>query len=168
MRRFFKKNSSGYALVETIFYIALLVIISIAVVNGIITMAKSFKETAILAELSQGGVILERISREVRDADSILSISSSSLRLQGKDSQGASRTSEFVLSGGNIQFFENGALVGNLNPVGILVGSLSFSQINTNAGRAVATILGISSARDSLARTYNFFSTASLRDFYVQ
>ena len=100
----------GYAILELLFYIVLFSILSLAVINAMIVMTRSFRETAIHRELVQSGNIMERITREMRASLSISSISASDLKLNTKDNAGADKTVRFVLSGSDIQFFENDVL----------------------------------------------------------
>src|SRR3989344_7454323 len=107
--------SRGYTLVELLFYIAFFSILSVVVIQSLVTMTRSFKETSIQAELVQSGTIIERISREIRQAYDISSISASNLGLASTDSAGANKTVEFLLSGTSLQLLENSVLTGNLN-----------------------------------------------------
>lgn len=161
-----KKTNSGYALLETIFYIFLFAILSIAVINAMITMTKSFKETAIQSELMQGGNIIERISREVRQAYAINSISANNLKLNTKDGAGANKTIEFSLSGSDIRLLDNDVFTANLNTSNITVTSLTFTQITTVKGTAVKIFLTIKSNHDSQNRNENFYDTIVLRGDY--
>ena len=162
----FAKSNSGYALLETLFYIALLAIFSIAIVNAIIVMTKSFKETAIQSELMQGGAIMERITREIKQAKSISIISANDLKLNTEDSAGAAKTVEFLLSGANVQLLENDALSGNLNTSNLAVSNLTFTQIITANGEAVKVSLTFSSTHDTLSRSHDFYDTIALRGSY--
>jgi hypothetical protein len=166
MKNIKKINSAGYAILETIFYICLFAILSIAVINAMITMAKSFKETTIQAELMRGTNIMERISREARNSYSINSITSSSLKLNTKDSEGINKTVEFSLSGGNVRFLENDVFTGNLNGDNINVTGLTFTQINTTKGVAVKISLTIRSNHDLQNRDEIFYDTVVLRGDY--
>ncbi len=156
----------GFSVIETIFYIALFAILSIAVINAMITMTKAFRETALHTELIQSGIIMEKISREVKQALSIDTISATNLKLNTKDDAGADKTVEFVISGSNIRFLENNVFTGNLNTPNIVVSNLSFTQITTAKGTAVKISFTIRSTRDSLNRTYDFYDTVVLRGDY--
>ncbi len=166
MTHLIKKTNSGYFLIETIFYISLLAILSVAIVNAIIVMTKSFKETAIFGELARAGGVMERITREIKQAKSVNTISASSLKLNTKDAAGADKTVQFTLSDTNLQFYENDALTGNLNPDDVLVDSLTFTQITTASGQAVKVTLSVHSGNDSLGRVQDFYDTAVLRGGY--
>ncbi len=161
-----KKNNSGYALLETIFYIALFAILSIAVIDAMITMTKAFKETTIQAELMQSGNIMERISREIRKAYNISSITTNSLKLDSMDDAGVNKTVEFSLLGSDIRLLENDVFTGNLNTLDITVVSLVFTQINTTRGVAIKIVLTVKSNHDSLERNESFYDTVVLRGDY--
>jgi len=160
------KNNLGYALLETIFYVALFAILSIAVIDAMITMTKAFKETTIQAELMQGGNIMEKISREIRQAYNINSISTNSLKLDIMDEAGVNKTEEFSFSGSDIRFLENNIFTGNLNTQNIAVIGITFTRINTTKGAAVKITLTVKSNHDSLSRNENFYDTVVLRGDY--
>ena len=151
----------GYAILELLFYIALFSILSLVVIEAMITMAQSFKETAIQAELAQSGTIMERMSREIRQANNISSISATDLVLNI-----GSGTSEFKFISSNIQFWQNGSSVGNLNSLNIVVTGLTFTQIITTKGKAVKIALSVRSSNDSAARIFDFYDTIVLRGAY--
>ncbi len=160
------KTNSGYSLLETVFYVSFFAILSILVINAMIIMTKSFRETTVQAELMQGGNMMERISREIRQAESISSISQSDLKLNTKDIDGVAKTIEFALSGSDIRFLENEVFTGNLNTQSISIMGLSFTQISTTTGVAVKIFLTIKSNHDSMSRTEHFYDTAVLRGNY--
>src|SRR5687768_15506750 len=95
----FPRKKGGYAVIELLFYIAFFVLMSLAVLNSMIIMSRAYKETSIHNELVQAGGIMERISREVRQATGINTISPTSLVLNTVDSAGAGKIVEFSLSG---------------------------------------------------------------------
>ena len=162
MNRINTKKNKGYAILELLFYIAFLTMLSLVVIQSVITMARSFKETAIYTELVQSGTIMEKMSREIRRSEDINVVSATNLTL----SMEGGGTAELLLSDGDIEFYEDGTLVGNLNSPNIVVTGLSFTQIVTAEGKAVKTVLSLRSVNDSLARVYDFYNTVVLRGSY--
>jgi type II secretory pathway pseudopilin PulG len=160
------KKRDGYAILELLFYIAFFSILSLVVINAMITMARSFRETAIQTQLVQSGTIMERMSREIRAAYDINSIGASDLKLNTKDSGGANKTVEFLLSGSNLQLLENNILTGNLNTSNIMIAGLAFTQITTVKGKAVKIFLTVKSSDDALGRNQDFYDTIVLRGSY--
>lgn len=162
-----EKTNEGYAVLELIFYVTLFAVISLVIINAMIIMTTSFKETTIQTEFMQGGAIMEKISREIRQAHDIDPTSSSvDLKLNTKDELGNDKTVEFLLSGTDINFFENSVLTGNLNAPNIVVLATTFTQITTAKSKAVKIILSVRSNHDSLGRTFDFYDTVVLRGGY--
>jgi len=163
--KIYLKKTQGYSVVELIFYIAFFAVLSLVAIEAMLTMARSFKETAIQTSLTQSGM-MERITREIRQAYGINSIASSDLVLNTKDDNGADKTVEFQLSGANLKLLENNVLTGNLNPANISVTGLAFTQITTLHGNAIKIVLTIKSTQDSYDRTFDFYDTVVLRGAY--
>src|SRR3989344_1787425 len=124
---------NGYAILELLFYIAFFAVFSLVVINAMVTMTRSFRETSIYGELVQSGTIMEKISREIRQAYGISSIGANDLALN----TGVNNTIEFKFVSPNIQLWDAGNNVGNLNSPNIIVTCLTFTQITTTKGKAV-------------------------------
>ena len=161
-----ENSKQGYGVVELIFYISIFAVVTLVVINAMITMTKAFRETSIQSELMQSGGVMERIVRQARGASSIASIGASSLKVNTTDSEGAPKTVEFSLSGGDVQLLENNALIGNLNSPNITVSALSFTQITTAKGVAVKISMTLRAEEDTLTRSYDFYDTVVLRGGY--
>lgn len=157
---------AGYAILELLFYISFFALFSLVVIDAMITMTKSFKENTIQAELMQSGTIMERMSREIRQAYDINSISLNDLTLKTKDNNGTDKTVEFLLTGSDIRFLENGIFTGNLNAPNIVVTGLSFTQINTVKSKAIKMVLSIRSENDTSNKVVDFYDTIVLRGSY--
>ncbi len=155
------KRKNGYAILELLFYIAFFAVFSLITIDAMIVMAESFKETSIQGELVQSGTMMEKISREIRQADNISSISATDLVLDI-----GSGTLEFKFISPNVQFWQGGNNVGNLNSPNIIVTGLTFTQITTAKGKAVKIVLSVRSNNDILARTQDFYDTIVLRGAY--
>ncbi|HNW71342.1 MAG TPA: hypothetical protein PKZ36_01475 [Candidatus Paceibacterota bacterium] len=161
------KTKKGATILETVFYIVLLLVISITVINAMIIMTKSFKETKIGREVIQSGEIMEKISREIKQAYQINSLENqNTLILNTKDEAGNEKLVEFAFSGENITLLENGSLIGNLNNSNIIVENLTFNQITTTEGKAIKVVLTVRSKNDNRNRNYDFYNTVVLRRNY--
>lgn len=166
MRNHFKNKRRGYAVLELLFYISLFIVVSLVVINSLVTMTKSFRETTVQGQLVQSGGIMERISREVKAASNINTINATDLKLDTTDGSGNSKTVEFLLSGSNVQYLENNVLTGNLNPPNITVSGLSFTQITTTEGKAVKIFFTVSAGSGDYTRYADFYDTIVLRGSY--
>jgi hypothetical protein len=160
------KNQKGYAMLELLFYISFFAVLTIVVINAMISMTASFRESTVYTETLRSGNVMERMSREIRQADSISVIVGSTLGLNTTDVNGDPRTVQFSLSGGDVNFTEDGTLVGSLNPAGIQVSGLSFTDITTTEGRAVRIVLTVVAENDKHARSVEFYNTIGLRGSY--
>lgn len=161
-----KRKNKGVTLIETIFYIVLFSMLSTVVISSIVTMIKSFREISIQRELTQGGEIVERISREIRKASGISSADSGSIVLVEKDENGDDKSVKFILNNYNVSLLENDVSLGNLNSENIKVSILNFEQITTARGKGIRLTLTISANNDKKNRTYDFYNTIVLRDDY--
>jgi type II secretory pathway pseudopilin PulG len=159
-------SSGGYTLVELLFYIALFTTISLVVINALVTMSKAFRETTIQSELSDSASIMESMVREIRQATSIGSVSATDLVINTTDENDVSRTVQFILSGSNIQFLEDGVFTGNLNTSNIAVTALSFTEVTNAQAEGIKISLTIKSNNDTLSRTVDFYDTVVLRGSY--
>ncbi|MFM7088617.1 MAG: type II secretion system protein J [Candidatus Paceibacterota bacterium] len=163
----FKKNrKKGFTLVEMIFYIAVFSAVSLILIRAVLIMVASFRETQVVADINQTNQIMERISREIRQADSIQTISSTNLKLNTTDTAGNPATITFTLSGTNLELRENDVLVGNLNPSTISVTALSFIQQVMIHSTGVKVTMTIQSSRYGVVKTENFYNTLVLRGSY--
>jgi hypothetical protein len=160
------KKENGYAILELLFYISFFAVLSIVVIDSMIIMTRAFRETTLQAEFIQSGSIMEKISREIRQAYGINSITGSSLKLDTTTDAGVNKTVTFSLSGANLQFLENDVLTGNLNTPNITVTGATFTQITTAKGKAVKVLLTVRSTNDVLNRTVDFYDTVVLRGSY--
>lgn len=160
------QNNKGYSIVEMLFYISIFSVFSVVLINSLVVMTRAFRANTIQADLVQSASILERMSREVRQAYGINSIGASDLRLNTKDDLGNNKTVRFVLTGSDILFYENDVLTGNLNSPNIQVNTLSFSQITTTVGVAIKISLSLNSTRDGASTTEDFYNTIVLRGGY--
>jgi type II secretory pathway pseudopilin PulG len=160
------QRSGGYTLVELLFYISLFSVLTLLVINSMITMTKAFRETSIHVELTQSSAIIERISREIRNASAVTVTSASDITLNTTDGAGTAKTVQFNLSGTNVRLTENGTLTGNLNSPNITISALSFTEITTTEGRALKIFMTVSSVNDPQARSVDFYNTVVLRQSY--
>ncbi|OGI67902.1 hypothetical protein A2738_03585 [Candidatus Nomurabacteria bacterium RIFCSPHIGHO2_01_FULL_42_15] len=161
------KKNHGYTLLELLFYISFFSMLSLVTINAMVIMTKSLREASIQAEFLQSGSVMERISREIRQAYEIDATSTETdLKLKTKDSAGTDKTIEFKFVSPNIQLWEAGSNSGNLNPPNISVTGLNFTQISTTNGEAVKVVLSVRSNNDSAAREQYFYNTIGLRGSY--
>jgi Tfp pilus assembly protein PilV len=167
---------SGFALVEMIIYISIMVIILLAVVNIIISITKSNKFSSIENNIKNSAISgLEEITREIRNAKSIdynQSVFNSSdgiLFLNTLDQNGNIKTIKFYLAGQILKEDIGGVSTstgGVLTQKDVKVLSMIFKPIDTLKSKAVKIELVLSGSNNGLIRNENFYSTIVLRGSY--
>lgn len=136
MHYFFStKQQKGYSVVELIIYLALFAILSIAIINALIIAMKSFAEVKTMRALaSTASLTMERMSREIRGAQSIdtagstFDASPGVLSLNTLDGSGAARTVVFDVASGALRLKENGTVTGTLTDAHESISSLIFRK----------------------------------------
>lgn len=153
-------------MIELLFYISIFAVVFLIMINSIMVMTRSFRETSVNTDIIQSSNIMDRISREIRKAESIHTISTNSLKLNTTNDAGTATTVQFSLSGSNIVFYDNDVLLGNLNSPNVSVTALTFTQITTAKGAAVKVFMTVVSNNYGSTRAENFYDTIVLRGNY--
>lgn len=153
---------TGYSLLELLIYIALFTIISVLLIRSLVVIMRTYASAQANRRLQNNGeVILERISREVRDAKSIssgtFSVSPGTLTLIGDDG-----TVSFAVVNGALEI-NDGGTVGALSTSAVAITTLIFRKIETPNGEGVKTELMLTTTNSTLKST-SFYSTTLLRD----
>jgi hypothetical protein len=134
------------------------------VINSIIVMTRSFREVNINTDIMQGANVMDQMTRYIRKSTAITSITGGNDLLLADTVDGYSM--EFRLNGTNLEYYQAGALVGNLNSSNISITSLSFTQIDTLKSKAVKISMTVKSNRYGSVRTETFYDTIVLRSTY--
>lgn len=167
-----KKNTNGYAIIEIVIYIALFTMISIVLINSLLTAMKSFAEVESDHAIALSATTaLERMSREIRGAESvdvgtsILNTNSGVLRINTYDTSNNSKTVTFDVSNNRIELIENGVVTDYITSTNTAVTNLIFRSITTTLGTAVKIELTIQSIHGRIL-SKNFYDTIVLRGVY--
>lgn len=170
MMKLFTKRNKGYSLIEILFYISILGVLSLVVINSLIVMAKSFKETAMNRDFMQAANMVERISRDIRRANGALGteVEADYLKLIiTENSPQVYNPTEFRLVGSDIQVFEDDVFVGNLNSPNLSVSDLSFYVIGTTEGAAIKFFFTVRpTSKYDFVGAETFYDTVVLRGGY--
>jgi CRISPR/Cas system-associated endoribonuclease Cas2 len=164
-----KNKNKGFTLVETIFYVALFALLAITVTNALISMGKTFREVVVYKGILNGSVLMENLSRDIRQSFGVQSINTNGNNIIIKIydvGTSSEKTVEYRLVGNNLAFYQNSTFVANLNHSSVKVKSLTFSQINTAESEAIGINIVLGHNSDSLNRDFNFQNTIVLRDNY--
>jgi Tfp pilus assembly protein PilW len=160
------QQKNGYSLIELVVYIAIFIALSLLLVQSLITAVKVYAASVGTRALaSNGDLVLDRLTREVRAATSVsggtFGITPSTITLSGKDANGAARTVTFSVANGAIDISDNGA-------VAVLTGSsvtvtnftaTHFTNANSDALRIALTLTTTSGTPQSAT----FYTTVLTR-----
>ena len=162
--------NSGFSIIEIIVYIAIFAVMSAVIINSYITIFSSFSNTQTMRNLLESGhTAMERISREIRQADSLNMGSSvfgsnpGELQLNSIDETGNLYSVEISAQGGALYLSYNGNLVGNLLGQNISVINLVFRRLVTTTSEGVKIELTLQDNRSRSLRQEKFYNTVILR-----
>lgn len=158
-----KINNRGYSIFEVIIYLAIFSVISIVVTRSFIVILSSFNTTSVNRNLTDSGTIaMERMTREIRQSQSInASSTSTSLIL---DSSG--NTISFVGENNDLNFYDSGTLQGNLLNNNVTLSGINFRRITQGSVQAVKIEMVLQYSEGSITKSVNFYNTVVLRDSY--
>lgn len=161
-----RKIKNGYTLVEVLFYVALFAILSVVLLDVLIMMTGLFMKTMVNSDITQGSIITENISRELKQADDF-SFSSGILVVDTKDDSNNDKTITYTFSNSNIQITDSvRGNLGNLNTPNVSVVDFDVATINTLKGKAAKINMTVRSNRDPENNTEDFQNTIMLRGDY--
>lgn len=160
-----QRLTTGYTLVEILFYIGLLALIMIVAVNTIIVTSHSFASVRSLRAVNTSGeAAMERLAREIKLADSIdtasvFDVNPGILKLNGVDAiSGSAQTITFTVSGNKVQVQEGAGAAEDITGANVSVSNLVFRKLVGTTSPAVRVEMTVGG--------YNFYATAVLRRAY--
>ncbi|MEW5907766.1 MAG: hypothetical protein AB1643_01095 [Patescibacteria group bacterium] len=168
------KKSKGVSLIEGIIYMAIFIVISVAVINSLIIVLGSFGKAKLLSAIDYSGeAAMERMIRETRmsyDVDSSFSVFGSNpgrLVLKKYISGGATTTVDFYINNGLLFVSEGGEAGETLIYSGVSVSNFTLNSISSSTtSKAIKISLELMANRGDYQRTERFYDTAILRDSY--
>jgi type II secretory pathway pseudopilin PulG len=169
----FIKKVGGFTLIEMIIYIFFVGTFSVLALNGVFHATKVFADFRITRDLnSTAEVILDRVTREVRQAYDVDQVESSfgthpgRLTLKTIDPFDVDTTIEFYIDSGNVKIKEGGVGQGLLGSSDVAVDIFVFNFITNTNTKAVKTRLQLTAQRGSSQKTKTFYATTILRGSY--
>ena len=163
------KNFKGFSLLEMLIYLAILLILLVVIINVVTSVVASEKVVSSVRHIQNAATLsLERIGREVRQAENIDSSSvigshPGRLVLVGHDEDGLARTVEFYWSGGQVYLRENGLEIGPLTQSNANVTTLVFRRFSGTNSSGIRTEMTIESGTSTNYRVEKFYSTTIFR-----
>jgi len=163
-------KDKGYSLIEMVLYVTILSFMLAIIINMLVIMNKSVRQFHALKSVQTSGELsLERIVREVRNAESYVTASSTlntspgNLVLSGVDASSTTRTVEFFVKDNGVHMKENGVDLGSLTASDARVTNLVFRQTATPHSQLIRTEMTVESGTSTYYRSSKFYATAILR-----
>jgi Tfp pilus assembly protein FimT len=158
-------KTNGFSLIEMLVYIAVLVFMLVIIVAAVFSIARSDRLIRSVRDIENSAVlVMERITREIREADSVSLASSVLDSHPGKlVLQGESGNTEFYFSSGRIFVKENGVELGALTAASVKVTSIKFTRFASSTVEGIRTELTLESGTSTYYRTQTLYSSAVIR-----
>lgn len=162
-----RRLQSGYSIMELVVYIALFVVISLVLIRSLLTVMRTYAAAQSYRALQNSGELaMERITREIREATtasaSTCATTPGTLSLSGTDTNGASHSAAFSVSGGTLRLAIDGGSASSLTTSEVTVSSLTFCSFTTAVGTGIKTKLVLTTTKGVITPA-TFYSTILLR-----
>lgn len=161
-------KKTGFSLIESLIYIAIITIMAVLVVNILLSSAKSYNNLRISRNINNSALTsLERMMREIKASDdidtsnSVFDVSPGKLIIKN-----ATTTLEFYLDGNVLRIKENGINAGALTHNEVSVDNLVFFATDNGTSKGVKIEITLSSSYQNFSKTKKFYSFGVLRNSY--
>lgn len=163
-----KKACNGFSLVEMLVYISVLLVVSVVVVNVIISFSDVLDEQRIKGKIAHtGNGALERMVREIRNADTVDLVNSTFDTGNGVLAlANVGNTVTFTATSSGIDLLVGGGVTTPLVNDEVTVDSLMFHYYTTGNTELVRVILTVSATSSDATFTETFYGGAVLRGSY--
>ena len=162
------KTKSGYSLVEMLIYVAILTIVSILVVNTILSFTRSYRDLEALRVVEHSGIdSMERMTRDIRAAtgvdigNSVFNTSPGVLTIV-TTANSVSTTTKFYLDNGVLKVDINGTLSGPLTLTSASITNLTFRRLVSGISEAVKIDMTIQATVGNTTKVRTYHSTIML------
>jgi hypothetical protein len=170
-----KKIISGFSLVEILIYLSIFITLSILIINLFIVVLSTFYFSHINRKILEAGMIsMERISREIRQANNIdISSTNNKLILNSLNSLNQPVITTLEKEDNNLYISINNSVNDsaniskiNLMDQKVLIQFLNFTQITTPESQAVRIEMSLEYGAGGHTKIKNFYNTIILRGSY--
>lgn len=164
----YNTTQRGYSLIELLIYIALFTVLSLVLIRSLITVMRTYATAHAYRTVQHTGtLIMDRVTREIRDATSISASSvyganPGTLILTGTDDANNPHTVTFGVTSNKVRITDTTGTTGDLSSSDVTVTSLVFRQITTTVGSGVKIELTLQTA-SGYQTSASFYQTVLLR-----
>gem|GEM_PF-4967168 len=169
-----RKNTRGVSLMETVVYVSLVALLSVMVVEALLSLGKVFKYVRATRDIENSALVaLDRIVKEIRLADAVASggvfgttTPTGKLILSYSGATPAIR--EFSVDGnGALRLFEDGVDGGSLTSGNVLVRTFWLEEATTTERTSIRITLTLEDKIEKTnPRKATFYTAAAMRGRY--
>lgn len=169
-----KKYKSGLTLIEAVIYFSMLAVLVTVVMSSLISLFKSYSFVKSEQDIETTAIqVFDKLTRDVQNANSIVSASSSfgvaegSIGITIASTSGATTDNfSYYSQNGALKVSQNGIYIGNLSLPSVTVNSFVVRYINGTSTQAMKIELNLQATPRFGTSTINenFYTTIQLRD----
>lgn len=167
------KNKRGFSLVEMIIYLAILATTTVLIVNGIVTLTRTYDVFRLSRYVGNSGALaLGRMTYEVRQANSInigqstFGVTPGVLTLNTTANDGSATTVQFYVNNGILRVKIGGVDQGPITLSNVTVTNFTVTQIQNSLSQGVVVQMTLQAVLGSKTQSETFYTTAVLRNIY--
>ncbi|HWC57511.1 MAG TPA: hypothetical protein VG621_00965 [Candidatus Paceibacterota bacterium] len=162
------RRHNGYSLIELVVYIALFILLSLVLIQALVSVMRTYATGARYRALEDNGeLVMERITRELRNGStattSTCPTTATTITLASTDASGGTHTTIFGLSGGNVTLATDGGSAQAISTSDVTASTLTFCSFTTAVGTGVRVHLVLATTRGTSTTSAAFSSTILLR-----
>ena len=166
-------KAKGFTMVELVVYIGMFALISVVLVNSLMSTIRISNELRAARDINDSAVsVMERLTRDLRGGTQIDLVNSSfganpgRLTFQTLSASGTAMTVEYYVSTSTLLVKENGVVRGSLLSSRTKIDGLVFYYVSSGATTGVKTELHLRSVRGGISDVDHFYNTTILRGTY--
>ncbi len=168
-------KNKGFSIVEVIIYFSMLAIMSTLVITSIINLFKNYNVIKANQYIEYNAIsIIDKLTRDTRDAQSIDIVDSSfsvaqgsvSLNIASSTNEAVTNSVKFYLENNKIKYMKDGVYFGNLSTNNVAVSNFKIYYINASSTEAIKVELNLEIIPhlNTLPISKNFYTTIQLRE----
>lgn len=166
---FLKKLKSGYSLVEMVIYVSLLTLISVVVIQTILSFSSPYTELMVMRRIEHSGLdAMERMTYSIRRAavvdtgNSTLGTSPGILAVT-QNIKTTPINTKFYVDGGILKMDVDGVYYGPLTTSNVSVTNISFTEFDSGISTGIRINMTIQSSTGGVIKSKTYHSLVMLR-----
>lgn len=167
-----KNTKKGLTILEIVIYFSMLSVLTVVVISSLMTLFKSYNAIKLNQNIETSAIqIMDKMTRDIRDADSLALAQSSFATPQGSVALNITNNSvtdvyRYYATSSTVKLSKNGTFIGDLTQAGVIVNSFTLYYINGTSTQAIKIELNLQANPKYGASTIsrNFYTTVQLRN----